>query len=68
LPQRFGNEGAKVVISDINEEAVKERAKELAAKGKPVVGLRCDVSSVESVKQMFAEAVKKVWHGRHSRQ
>ena len=55
----FANEGAKIAICDINEEGVKARASELAAKGTPSLGLRCDVSSVESVKQMFAEVVKK---------
>jgi 3-oxoacyl-[acyl-carrier protein] reductase len=55
----FANEGAKVAISDINEEGVKERAKELTAGGKTALALRCDVSSVESVQQMFAEVLKE---------
>ena len=55
----FANEGAKIAICDINEEAIKERAKELAAKGTQVLALRCDVSSVESVKKMFADVVKE---------
>ena len=59
IADAFANEGAKLVICDINEEAVKERAKEIGAKGTPCLGLKCDVSSVESVKQMFAETVKK---------
>jgi 3-oxoacyl-[acyl-carrier protein] reductase len=59
IADAFANEGAKLAICDINEEAVKERAREIAAKGTPCLGLRCDVSSVESVKQMFAEVVKE---------
>jgi NAD(P)-dependent dehydrogenase (short-subunit alcohol dehydrogenase family) len=55
----FANEGAKVAISDINEAGVKESAKELIARGKTALALRCDVSSVESVQQMFAEVLKE---------
>jgi len=55
----FANEGAKVAICDINEEGVKARAAEIAGKGTPCLGLQCDVSSIKSVQQMFAEVVKK---------
>lgn len=55
----FGNEDAKLAICDINEAAIKERAKELTVKGTPTLGLRCDVSSVESVQKMFADVVKE---------
>jgi 3-oxoacyl-[acyl-carrier protein] reductase len=54
----FADEGAKVAICDINEEAVKERAGEIAARRTACLGLRCDVSSIESVQQMFAEVAK----------
>lgn len=56
---RFAGEGARVAICDINEEGVKERSREITARGAPCLGLRCDVSSVESVQQMFAEVVKE---------
>jgi 3-oxoacyl-[acyl-carrier protein] reductase len=59
IADAFAGEGAKIAICDINEKAVKERAGEIAAKGSPCLGLRCDVSSVESVQQMFAEVVKE---------
>ena len=55
----MAREGAKVAICDINEKAVMERAKEISARGTPCLGLRCDVSSVESVQQMFAAVVKQ---------
>jgi 3-oxoacyl-[acyl-carrier protein] reductase len=55
----MANEGAKVAICDINEEGVTQRAKDIEAKGTLCPGLRCDVSSVESVQQMFARVLKK---------
>jgi 3-oxoacyl-[acyl-carrier protein] reductase len=55
----FAAEGGKIAICDIDEEGVKERAGEIASKGTPCIGLRCDVSSLQSVQQMFAEVVKK---------
>jgi NAD(P)-dependent dehydrogenase (short-subunit alcohol dehydrogenase family) len=48
----------KVAVCDINEEAVLQRAKDIEDKGMPCLGVRCDVSSVESVQQMFAEVVE----------
>ncbi len=59
IADAFGDEGAKVAVCDINEKAVKERAKEIESRGTACLGLHCDVSSVESVRQMFAEVVKK---------
>ena len=44
ITDAFANEGTKVAICDINEEGVKERAGEIAARGTPCLGLRCDVS------------------------
>ena len=55
----MANEGAKIAICDINEEGVMRSAKDIEGKGTPCLGLRRDVSSVESVHQMFAEVVKK---------
>ena len=68
IADAFANEGAKLAICDINEPAVMERTKEFAARGAPCLGLRCNVSSVESVQQIFAEVVKKLRHSRHSSQ
>jgi 3-oxoacyl-[acyl-carrier protein] reductase len=59
IADAFANEGAKVAICDINEEGVKARASEIAGKGMSCLGLRRDVSSVESVQQMSAEVVKQ---------
>jgi NAD(P)-dependent dehydrogenase (short-subunit alcohol dehydrogenase family) len=38
IVRAFANEGAKIAICDINEAAIKDRAKELGAKGTTIAG------------------------------
>jgi 3-oxoacyl-[acyl-carrier protein] reductase len=52
-------EGAKVVISDINEELCANTAKELKANGQ-ALGVPCNVTNTESVQKMI-ETVMKEW-------
>src|SRR3954451_11180214 len=59
IAESFAEEGATIAVCDINEEAVNERANEIAARGMQCLGFRCDVSSVVSVQQMFAFVLKK---------
>lgn len=54
------NEGAKVVISDINEKLVKQTAEELKGKGAEVLGLVCNVTISESIEKMV-DAVVAAW-------
>lgn len=54
ISQRFAREGARVVLCDINEKAVRQLADELAGEGADCLALRCDVSSSASVAEMFA--------------
>ena len=42
IAKEFSNAGAKVVLTDMNEEKVKEAAETL---GSGAVGLKCDVTS-----------------------
>ncbi|GER67484.1 short-chain dehydrogenase [Weizmannia acidilactici] len=51
--------GAKVVISDYNEEGGKAVEKELKENGVDVVFIRADVSDEKSVQNLVAETVKK---------
>ena len=55
----MANEGAKIAICDINEEGVMQSAQDIEATGASCIGLRCDVTSVESVQQMFAQVVER---------
>lgn len=50
---RFAREGAHVVLCDINEAALKPIAEVITAFGGKVLALRCDVSSSESVDELF---------------
>lgn len=50
--QLLAQNGAKVVLADINEEALAETAKELAGHGHDVHPVPADVASMESVKAL----------------
>ncbi len=52
-------EGAKVVISDINEELCSKTAEELSKNGE-VLGVACNVTNTESIEKMI-EAVVSKW-------
>lgn len=51
------DDGAIVVLSDINEEKVKAAAADLASAGGRTLGIMCDVSSQEQVKALVAAAI-----------
>ena len=51
----MAREGAHIVICDINPDSMAEAVKEIEAEGVRALGVRCDVSSVESVEHMFAQ-------------
>ncbi|QFT89444.1 D-beta-hydroxybutyrate dehydrogenase [Bacillus sp. THAF10] len=50
IGERFAENGAKVAISDINEEGIEKAVKELSGKGHEVFGVKCDVTNEEEVK------------------
>jgi len=54
------NEGAKVVISDINEELIQQTTSELKSKGADVMGVSCNVTVTESIEKMV-ETVINAW-------
>ncbi|WP_202078757.1 3-hydroxybutyrate dehydrogenase [Caldalkalibacillus salinus] len=54
----FVKEGAKVVFSDINESKVEEVTKELGREGYECLGLKCDVTSEEDMKQTVNKTVE----------
>ncbi len=53
----FAESGASVVLADVNSEAVEKAARELSAKGYPVLAVVCDVSKEDQVKAMVEKAV-----------
>ncbi|WP_172657355.1 SDR family NAD(P)-dependent oxidoreductase [Myxosarcina sp. GI1] len=58
--RRFAENGAEIVLTDINEAKMAEVAEELKAYGTPIHTFCCDVTQAKEVKQVFTEAVKQV--------
>lgn len=56
---RFSQEGAKVIIADIDAEAGKKLAGELERKGREALAIKTDVSDVKEVKNMVNTTVDK---------
>ncbi|PSN15217.1 oxidoreductase [filamentous cyanobacterium CCT1] len=56
---RFAANGAAIVLLDINETKLTEVAQGLKDCGSPVHTFRCDVTSADEVKQVFAAAVER---------
>jgi NAD(P)-dependent dehydrogenase (short-subunit alcohol dehydrogenase family) len=57
--RRLHDEGAKVVLADINADKVASTAKALDASGSTAIGVPCDVSSRRNVASLIAQAVAK---------
>jgi len=55
--QRLCAEGARVVLCDVNQEAVESAAAEVHAKGGDAIGLKVDVRHYEEVKAAVARAL-----------
>ncbi len=58
LAEAFLDEGAKVVIADIEEGALQAAAARLAAKGE-VLGVRTDVTDPESIENLAAATIER---------
>jgi 3-oxoacyl-[acyl-carrier protein] reductase len=56
---RFINEGAKVVIAEINEEAAQQTVKEIEGMGGEALAIKSDVSSEESTNEMAKKTAEK---------
>jgi NAD(P)-dependent dehydrogenase (short-subunit alcohol dehydrogenase family) len=57
MAERFGAEGMKVVLADVEEEALKVAEGEFREKGVDVLGVVTDVSKPESVENLAQEAL-----------
>lgn len=51
----FAKQGAKVVVSDINEEGAKETYDSIVAEGGKALNIPCDVSQKSQVENLFAQ-------------
>ncbi|QAS52922.1 3-hydroxybutyrate dehydrogenase [Halobacillus litoralis] len=55
----FARNGAKVVLSDIQEEKVKQAAARLTEEGLEAIGLVCDVTKEDQIQSAIDETVEK---------
>jgi 3-oxoacyl-[acyl-carrier protein] reductase len=58
IAEKFAENGANLVIVDVNEQFAAETAKELEGKGVKTLAVKTDVSSKADVDAMFAKAVE----------
>lgn len=58
ISRDFAEAGAKIVLTDINEEAVKSAADALGEDGHECIGIRCDVTSEEEIIGAINQAVE----------
>jgi NAD(P)-dependent dehydrogenase (short-subunit alcohol dehydrogenase family) len=59
LARRFGEEGMKVVLADVEEGALASAVASLEGKGHRAIGVRCDVRHQESVDDLRDAALKE---------
>jgi NAD(P)-dependent dehydrogenase (short-subunit alcohol dehydrogenase family) len=64
LAQRFASEGMKIVLADVENDALEHSRKELAAAGHEVLAVRTDVSQADDV-QNLAEAALEAYGKVH---
>lgn len=55
----FVEAGATVALSDVNENAVRSAAEQLAAAGHKVLGIRCNVAEEKDVAAMVRQTVSE---------
>ena len=55
----FAENGAKVVLSDLNEKAVVEAAEKLRSEGLDVIGLKADVTKEKDIIQLIESSKDK---------
>lgn len=59
---RFAQDGAGIVLLDINELKLEAGAQEIKRYGNPVHAFRCDVTNPEDVTRAFAAAIAQAGH------
>lgn len=57
LAKAFASEGAKVVLTDLNEAQVKESARHIKNEGNQALGLKCDVTKEQEIIQVINKTI-----------
>lgn len=58
VAEQLHKHGAKVVIVSRSSEQAKQKAEQLSSQGQQAMGIGCDVSQPEQVRQMIDEVIK----------
>ncbi len=58
IGERFAEDGATVVLTDLNEDGVKKAADKLKTKGYKALGIKADVTNESDIEQMIAQTVE----------
>lgn len=59
MARRFAREGVKVVLADVQQDALDRATAQFAAAGQPVLGVRCDVSKAADVEALKDAALAR---------
>ena len=59
IGKSFAENGAKVVLSDLNQQTVEEAAQKLKNKNLEVIGLKADVTKEEDIINLIEQTKKK---------
>jgi NAD(P)-dependent dehydrogenase (short-subunit alcohol dehydrogenase family) len=59
MARAFADEGAAIVLADLNEKALQEATREIEMRGARVLGVPADVTRLESVQQLAAATREK---------
>ena len=54
----FSDQGAQVIVTDLNEDKINEVVKEISNYGKKCYGIKLDVTNLDEIKSAVAETVK----------
>jgi 3-oxoacyl-[acyl-carrier protein] reductase len=60
IAKRLAEEGAIIVVADVNEKGIQETVGELTGQGAKAIGVKMDVSSQAQVTQVMQEVVDKL--------
>lgn len=55
---KFAQEGAKVIVADIDEASINETVEKIKANGGEALGLKVDITKMESVEEMVNKVIK----------
>lgn len=58
ISRDFAEAGAKIVLTDINEEALKEAAEAMVEEGHECIGIKCDVTNEDEIIGVINQTVK----------